>query len=87
MRTVTVSDFEAQLDELLAAAEGGEQFLLVRDGKPAARLGPATDDRHNRAERQRAVVGEIVALGREHLRQFGPTTADEIVAWKNEGRR
>lgn len=37
MKIVNVQQAEKQLSRLLAAVEAGEEVLLVRDGKPAAR--------------------------------------------------
>jgi len=84
MRSVSIDEFENNIDDMLAAAEAGEEITITRNGIPAARLTGAGDERRHQ---QRVVVAEMVALGRENLRSFGPTSADEIVAWKNEGRR
>jgi prevent-host-death family protein len=37
---MNVAEAKAKLSELLAAAEAGEEVLIARDGKPAARLVP-----------------------------------------------
>ncbi|HKX77421.1 MAG TPA: hypothetical protein VJM34_02760 [Novosphingobium sp.] len=39
---VEQSVFEANLDYYLDAAETGQEFWLVRDGKPVCRLRPAS---------------------------------------------
>jgi prevent-host-death family protein len=38
--TVSVFDAKAQFSALLARAEAGEEIVISRHGKPAARLGP-----------------------------------------------
>lgn len=40
MTTVNVHDAKTQLSRLLARVEGGEEFVIARDGKPVARLVP-----------------------------------------------
>ncbi len=84
MRTVSIDDFDSRIDQMLAAAEAGDEMTIMHAGIPAARLTGAGDDRQRQ---HRIVVAAMVALGRENLRDFGPTSADEIVLWKNEGGR
>lgn len=42
--TVDVRDAEAQLPDLIERVENGEEVVLGRSGKPAARLTPASAD-------------------------------------------
>lgn len=85
MRAIAISEFEARIDEYLAAAEGGEEIVLNdADGRASVRL---TGISGERAPRQPAVAAGMIALGRENLAPSGPTSAEEIGVGKNEGRR
>ena len=37
---VTIAEAESRLPELIRAVEGGEQVIIVSDGKPVAQLAP-----------------------------------------------
>ena len=39
----TVAEAKARLAELIRRAEGGEEIVLTRHGRPVARLSPATE--------------------------------------------
>ena len=43
MRHVTVQDAMAQLSQLLATAERGEEVVITRDGRPMVRLVPVDE--------------------------------------------
>jgi prevent-host-death family protein len=84
MRHVPIAEFKDHLSELVAAAAGGEEIVITRHGKIAARLVPPDS-----AERRKRVEAAIERI-REHqkrMRAEGRTaTIEEIIAWKNEGR-
>ena len=80
MKQVQASVAKAQFAELLDAVERGETVVITRHGKPVARLVP---DEEARQERVRQAIEGIKEL-RKHTK---PTTIEEIIAWKNEGRR
>ncbi len=84
MRSVPIGEFKDNASAFVAAAEAGEEILVTRHGKPAAKLTAVADDRR---ARQRAAFAAMVELGRENRAKFGPVTIDEIIEWKNEGRR
>ncbi len=77
--------FEAKnrLSELVSMAEGGTEVVITRRGQPVAKLVPAAPVRDKAAVR--AAMERIERL-RESL-PGPPITVDEIIAWKNEGRR
>ncbi len=87
MRHVPISEFKDHVSELIAAVEGGEEIVITRHGKAAARLvAPArvSDAQRQRARDALARMAEI----RAELRNRGMTaTIDEMIEWKNEGRR
>lgn len=86
-RHVPISEFKDHASELVAAVERGEEIVITRHGKPAARLSPLPLPDIERRRKVEAALERAAAL-REQLRAEGRTvTMDEIVAWKNEGRR
>jgi prevent-host-death family protein len=80
MKQIQSSIAKAQFAELLDQVERGETIVITRHGKPIARLVPDEEAR-------RARVAEAIE-GIKELQKTGPrATMDEIIAWKNEGRR
>jgi prevent-host-death family protein len=80
MKQIQSSIAKAQFAELLDQVERGETIVITRHGKPIARLVPDEQAR-------RARVAEAIE-GIKELQKTGPrATMDEIIAWKNEGRR
>lgn len=86
-RHVPISAFKDRTCELVAAAEGGEDIVITRHGKPAARLiaeRPANDERRIKARQALARLAEI----RAEQKALGMSaTIEEMIAWKNEGQR
>ena len=80
MKSVQASTAKAQLAELLDQVEKGETVVITRHGKPIARIVPEPDERKRDVL---AVIAEIKEL-RKHTK---PATADEILGWRNEGRK
>jgi prevent-host-death family protein len=80
MREIQSSVAKAQFAELLDEVERGETVIITRHGKPIARLIPDEAARKERFDRAIATMKEL----RKHTK---PTTIEEIIAWKNEGRR
>ena len=72
MRHVPLAAFKDKASEYIAAAEKGEEIIITRHGKPAAKLVTAID-RGERKERARAAWERLM----RHR---------EMIAWKNEGR-
>ena len=87
MRHVPIAEFKDHLSELVAAVERGEEVIITRHGRPTIRLVPAVEPADIRRQRARDAL-EAMRLHRERMRAEGRTaTIDEIIAWKNEGRR
>lgn len=85
MRHVPVSKFKDNASDYIAAAERGEEIIITRHGQPAARLIAASPDFD--VARRVAALNGLTKL-REELRAQGKTASiEEIIAWKNEGRR
>jgi prevent-host-death family protein len=80
MKQVQASAAKAHLAELLDEVERGETIVITRHGKPIARLVPDEDKRDEQARRAMAEVRE--------MRKTAPrVNAEEILAWRDEGRK
>lgn len=75
---VKTGEAKTRLSELLARVEAGEEITIARGDTPIARLVPVPQ----RREAQVAVADILAA--REGL---APTTAAELIDWRDEGRR
>jgi prevent-host-death family protein len=80
MIEVGVYEAKTRFSELLEKVEGGETVVVTRHGKPVARL--IADE-----EVRRAKVQEIIDRMLEERKNRPQVTIEEIIAWKNEGRR
>ena len=80
MKQVQSSIAKAQFAELLDEVERGETVIITRHGKPVARLVPDEEARKQRFDR-------AVERMNARRKQNKPATIEEIIAWKNEGRR
>lgn len=88
-RHVPISEFKDHASELVAAAEGGEEILITRHGKIAARLVAVDEMAAAKAAKRAKVQAALARLAelREEMRAQGHTvTQQEIADWKNEGR-
>ena len=86
MRHVPVGTFKDKVSEFIAAAERGDEIVITRHGKAAAKLVPIIDQ--DEVEERGRKAWEALAQLREELRAEGRTaTIEEMIAWKNEGRR
>ncbi|HYZ39688.1 MAG TPA: type II toxin-antitoxin system prevent-host-death family antitoxin [Stellaceae bacterium] len=48
MRTINIHAAKTQLSRLVDAAAGGEEIIIAKAGKPAARLGPLAGSQQKR---------------------------------------
>ena len=80
MKQIQASIAKAQLAELLDQVQRGETIIITRHGKPVARLVPDEEARRERVARALEDIKEL-------RKRTKPTTIEEIIAWKNEGRR
>ena len=83
MRHVPIAQFKDKMSEFMAAAEAGEDIVITRHGRDYMKLVPVAEDR---MARQRAAVDAMYALGQRIKARNGPTAAEEIRAWIDEGR-
>jgi prevent-host-death family protein len=80
MREVGLFEAKTKLSALVEEAGRGAEITITKRGKPVARLmPPATHD----AEAAKAAIERLRARRNERK----PVTIEEIIAWKNEGRR
>ena len=94
MRHVSIAELKANAEELVAAAEAGEDIAIVREGRDVVRLTglaarrPELIDTRTpeQRERQRAAVDALYELGLRIRAAHGPTTAAERREWIEDGR-
>jgi len=80
LKTVQASEAKTRFNSLLTEVEAGRSIVITRHGKPIARLVP------ERAERQED-AREVIAQIREARKHVGKATLEEILAWRDEGRK
>jgi prevent-host-death family protein len=80
MKQVQFSTAKAQLSELVDEVERGESVQITRHGKPVVRL-----VREEEARRADALVA--MAKIKQLRKQTKGATIEEILAWRDEGRR
>lgn len=76
---VNVGEAKTRLSELLARLEAGEEVVIARGNEPIAELRLLKSDR-------RAAQDAVARIRARRARHQG-VTADEIFAWRDEGRR
>lgn len=69
---IPVTAARARLSELVRRAEAGEEIVLTRHGRPAARLVPVAPPPDERA--RRALIASIQAAARRRIKP-GPAAA------------
>ncbi len=77
--TITVNVGDADLNELLAKVEAGEDVVLVRDGVPVAQVKSLAKQPSSKAELIQTILRE--REGRPSI------TQEEIAEWKQIGRK
>ena len=80
MKQVQASAAKAHLSELLDEVERGETIAITRHGKRIARIVPEESER---VREIRQAIAEIDAIRKQNK----PATVDEILAWRDEGRK
>jgi prevent-host-death family protein len=88
METVGLFEAKTHLSELIARAERGEEVIITRHNKPVAKLVPISTEISPELYRKRLeILAELQAVGREIAARGGPITVEEILSWRDEGRR
>jgi len=87
MDTVGLFEAKTHLSELISRAERGEEVIITRHNKPVAKLVPISEVPPELVAKRREIAAEMQAIGREIEARGGPITVEEILAWRDEGRR
>jgi prevent-host-death family protein len=87
METIGLFEAKTHLSELVARAEQGEEVIITRHNKPVAKLVPISEVSPELVARRRQIFEELQAIGREIEKRGGPLTVEEILEWRDEGRR
>jgi prevent-host-death family protein len=80
MKHVQAAAAKTHFSELLDRVERGETIIITRHGKPIARLGPSEGERQMDTR-------EAIAKIKEMRKHAGRATVEEILAWRDEGRK
>ena len=83
MRFVAVAAFKDRVSEFIAEAQAGEEIVITRHGKEAARLLPPNVDKA--ALRKEAVEG-MLAFRAMYRAKYGGLSRDEIRELLEESR-
>ena len=76
--TVKISEAKTHLSDLLARVEAGEDFVIARGNDPIA---------HVTRMRKQTDMQLLIAEVRAARLKTGISTHDEILSWRDEGRR
>ncbi|HEV7877890.1 type II toxin-antitoxin system prevent-host-death family antitoxin [Bradyrhizobium sp.] len=80
MKHIQASEAKAKFSELLDQVERGETIAITRHGRIVARITP---DEEAKRQRAREAIKDIL-----ELRKTAPgATVEEILQWRDEGRR
>jgi prevent-host-death family protein len=88
LHVTSIAESEAitRLPELLDRVQRGEVIVILRDGKPAARLTPTPAPTHDVAKAI-AAVDRLMALRERIAREQPPFSIAEILELRDAGRR
>jgi len=81
---VQASVAKAHFSQLLDAVEDGATLVVLRHGRPIARIVPVPEGRRQRHEQ---AMENIRKLAKKREAQFGPVSADEIISSIREGHK
>lgn len=80
MRTIQASEAKTHFLRLLDDVEKGETIVITRHGKPVAQVSP-------QPEFDRERIKQAMESIRELRKRTKPVSLEEILAWRDEGRR
>ena len=81
---VQASVAKTHFSQLLDEVERGRTIVILRHGKPVARIVP---DEDSRMRRHRDALDNLEKLGKEIRARNGPITIDEIISSIHEGHK
>lgn len=87
METVGLFEAKTHLSELIARAERGEETIITRHNKPVAKIVPIGQVSPELVQQRLDAMAAMQVIGREVEQRGGPITVEEILSWRDEGRR
>jgi prevent-host-death family protein len=87
MKQIRSSDAKARFSELLDEVEQGETISITRHGKLIAHILPDDVYRQVKQEDHNAKGRRAILKLMELRKKAGRATVEEILAWRDEGRR
>lgn len=81
---VQASVAKTHFSQLLDDVERGATIVILRHGRPIARVIPDPEARQRRINE---AIDNIKALGRKIREETGGATLEEILAWRHEGHK
>ena len=87
MESIGLFEAKTHLSELVARAERGEEVIITRHNKPVAKLVPISEVSPELYQRRMVALDALQAIGRDMQKRGGPITVEELLAWRDEGRR
>ena len=84
VREVQASVAKTHFSQLLDEVERGQTIVILRHGRPIARLVP---DERRRKQEIRQAIDNIKKLAKERTERFGPMTLEEILSLRHEGHK
>jgi prevent-host-death family protein len=80
MKSIQATNAKARFSELLNDVERGETVEITRHGRVIAEIRPSGEERRRIVAQARADI--------EEMRKHAPrVTAEEILSWRDEGRK
>jgi prevent-host-death family protein len=83
-REVQASVAKTHFSQLLDEVERGTTIVVLRHGRPVARIVP---DPEERLRRRREAMANIRKLGKERAKRYGKITVEEIISSIHEGHK
>jgi prevent-host-death family protein len=84
VREVQASVAKTHFSQLLDEVERGATIVILRHGRPIARIVP---DPEGRRQRTKQAIENIRKLAKERAEHFGPVTVEEIISSIHEGHK
>jgi prevent-host-death family protein len=82
-KLVPIAAFKDRVSEFVAEAQAGEEVIITRHGKEAARLMPPAKDK---AALRKEAVEKIKAFRDSIKGKYEPVSAEDISRWLEESR-
>ena len=83
MKQVPVAAFKDRVSEYVAEAQAGEEIIITRHGKEAARLVPPQVDK---AAARKEALANVRAFRNAIRGKYDPVSPDDISRWLEESR-